>query len=52
MINCVAVEYHRHNLFHGDVKPDNIFFSDEYDNEIFFVTSDVGSVLHLGEADE
>ena len=31
MINTIAVEYHRDNLFHGDIKPENIFFYDEYD---------------------
>jgi serine/threonine protein kinase len=31
MINTIAVEYHRHNLFHGDIKPENIFFYDHND---------------------
>jgi serine/threonine protein kinase len=51
MINSIAVEYHRANLFHGDIKPENIFFYDE-DDEFFCATSDVGSLLHLGEPNE
>jgi serine/threonine protein kinase len=50
MINCIAVEYHRQNLFHGDIKPENIFFFDN--DDISFTTSDVGSLLDLGMADE
>jgi serine/threonine protein kinase len=41
-------QYHTNNLFHGDIKPDNIFFDDEF----FIITSDVGSVMHIGERDE
>ena len=52
MINCIAVEYHRQNLFHGDIKPENIFFRDYYDGEVLFTTSDVGSLLDLGKANE
>jgi serine/threonine protein kinase len=49
MINCIAVEYHKRNLFHGDIKPENIFFF-YYDGvEQLFTTSDVGSLLDLGE---
>jgi serine/threonine protein kinase len=53
MINCIAVEYYRKNLFHGDIKPENIFFY-AYDDsiEVLFMTSDVGSLLDLGEANE
>jgi serine/threonine protein kinase len=51
MINTIAIEYHRRNIFHGDIKPENIFFDDE-DGEKFFTTSDVGSLLHLGEPNE
>jgi serine/threonine protein kinase len=50
MINCIAVEYHRENLFHGDIKPENIFFIN--DDEMLFTTSDVGSLLDLGKANE
>ena len=51
MINTIAVEYHKFNIFHGDIKPENIFFDDEY-SEQFWTTSDVGSLLHLGKANE
>ena len=51
MINCIAVEYHRENLFHGDIKPENIFYIDRHGEE-FWMTSDVGSLLHLGKAIE
>jgi hypothetical protein len=36
------------NLFHGDIKPDNIFF----DEKFFMITSDVGSVLHIEKVEE
>ncbi len=37
-------------MFHGDIKPENIFFhNDEYK---FWTTSDIGSVLYLGEEDD
>ena len=49
MINCIAVEYHKRNLFHGDIKPENIFFEDHDDTERLYTTSDVGSLLNLGE---
>jgi serine/threonine protein kinase len=47
MINCIAVEYHKNNLFHGDIKPENLFLKD-IDEIQLFSTSDVGSVLYLG----
>jgi serine/threonine protein kinase len=46
MIRLIAVEYHSNNLFHGDIKPDNIFYNDDIR---LFATSDVGSLLHLGK---
>jgi serine/threonine protein kinase len=52
MINCIAVEYHRFNLFHGDIKPENIFFYERYIGKMFFTTSDVGSLLDLGKVNE
>ena len=52
MINCIAVEYHKTNYFHGDIKPDNIFFYERDDIKVFYTTSDVGSLLHLGKANE
>jgi serine/threonine protein kinase len=52
MINCIAVEYHRDNLFHGDIKPENIFFIDQDDREELYTTSDIGSLLDLGEPNE
>jgi serine/threonine protein kinase len=52
MINCIAIEYHRSDFFHGDIKPENIFFQD-YDGGLSFsMTSDIGSLLHLGKANE
>ena len=51
MINTIAVEYHKKNIFHGDIKPENIFFDDE-DGEKFWITSDVGSLLHVGKRNE
>ncbi len=32
-------KYHLSNFFHGDIKPENILFTDE------FMTSDAGSLL-------
>jgi serine/threonine protein kinase len=52
MINCIGVGYHKRNLFHGDIKPENIFFIDYDGGEMFFTTSDVGSILDLGEENE
>ena len=49
MIKLIAVEYHSNNLFHGDIKPDNIFFRDD---EYFWMTTDIGSLLYLGERNE
>jgi serine/threonine protein kinase len=49
MIRLIAVEYHSNNLFHGDIKPDNIFYIDD---DILFATSDVGSLLHLGKQND
>ena len=49
MINTIAVEYHRDNIFHGDIKPENIFFLDS-NGERFWTTSDVGSLLDLGKS--
>jgi hypothetical protein len=46
-MNFIAVEYHENMLFYGDIKPDNIFFNDFYGAA--FMTSDVGSLLFLGE---
>ena len=47
MMRLIAADYHFNNLFHGDIKPDNIFINDY--NGIEFITSDVGSLLYLGE---
>ena len=52
MINTIAIEYHKTNYFHGDIKPDNIFFYERADGERLWATSDVGSLLHLGKANE
>jgi serine/threonine protein kinase len=50
IINLITVKYHKQNLFHGDIKPENIFF-DNTKHE-FWNTSDIGSVLYLGRANE
>ena len=52
MINCIAIEYHRNDFFHGDIKPENIFLQDDGDGLVFSMTSDIGSLLHLGNANE
>jgi hypothetical protein len=48
-MNLVAEEYHKNNFFHGDIKPDNIFFIDKKDFSKTLITTDVGSILYLGE---
>jgi serine/threonine protein kinase len=50
MIRLIAVDYHSNNLFHGDIKPDNIFYQNY--NVRLFTTSDVGSLLHLGKQND
>ncbi len=50
LINFIGVKYHRDNLFHGDIKPENIFYHDIHNR--FMSTSDVGSLLELGESNE
>lgn len=47
VINLIAFEYHEQNFFHGDIKPENIFFG--YIMHTFYMTSDLGSLLYLGE---
>jgi serine/threonine protein kinase len=49
VIDFIAFKYHQNNLFHGDIKPDNIFFDDIFS---FEMTTDVGSLLYLGERNE
>ncbi len=48
MMRLIAADYHFNNLFHGDIKPDNIFINVDKDS-YSFITSDVGSLLYLGE---
>jgi serine/threonine protein kinase len=45
----MANEYHCKNIFHGDIKPENIFYQEKY---YFSMTTDVGSLLYLGDPDE
>ncbi len=47
MMRLIAADYHFNNLFHGDIKPDNIFLDDK--SFIWSITSDVGSLLYLDE---
>ena len=37
-------------MFHGDIKPDNIFY--ENYGHYFELTTDIGSLLYLGEQNE
>jgi serine/threonine protein kinase len=37
-------EYHRKNFFHGDIKPDNIFVLNTFEE----ITSDSGTLLDVG----
>ena len=48
VIDFIAFDYHQNNLFHGDIKPDNIFI----DDDVFWMTTDIGSLLYLGERNE
>ena len=50
VIDYIAFDYHQNNLFHGDIKPDNIFFEDGYIHSR--MTTDIGSLLYLGERNE
>ncbi len=49
VINFIAFDYHLNNLFHGDIKPDNIFYCKD---QVIGMTTDVGSLLYLGEGNE
>ena len=51
VIKFIGCEYHEKNLFHGDIKPDNIFFRDK-SYKSFKFTTDLGSLLYLGEQNE
>ena len=49
MINLIK-NYHLLNLFHGDIKPQNIFFY--HRNSNLEGASDVGSLMYLGNSKE
>jgi serine/threonine protein kinase len=49
VIDYIAFDYHQNNLFHGDIKPDNIFFDED---NYFYMTTDIGSLLYLGDRNE
>ena len=50
VISFIAFKYHENDLFHGDIKPDNIFFDGDYFSQ--HMTTDIGSLLYLGERNE
>jgi serine/threonine protein kinase len=50
VIDLIAFKYHQKNLCHLDIKPDNIFFHD--DDYLSLMTTDIGSLLYLGERNE
>ena len=47
-MNLIAFKYHDNCYFHGDIKPENIFF----DQDLIEITTDVGSLLYLGEKND
>ena len=50
IIALVAIEYHKRNLVHGDIKPKNIFYAE---SKLYYnISSDIGSILYLGEKNE
>ncbi len=46
VINLFAHKYHENDLFHGDIKPDNIFY---IENNCIDIKTDLGSLLYLGK---
>ena len=51
IIFFIAIDYHLNNFFHGDIKPANIFF-DGIINDELIMTTDIGSLLYLGEPND
>ena len=50
LINFIAFEYNEKNFFHGDIKPENIFY---YNDEFSIsMTTDIGTLLYLGEGNQ
>ena len=39
--------YHKNNIFHGDIKPSNIFYL-YIDRIVLYFSMDNGSILYLG----
>jgi hypothetical protein len=52
LINTFAENYHQKDLFHGDIKPENIFIWDYVMTYNILCTTDIGSLLYLGKVNE
>jgi serine/threonine protein kinase len=48
VISFIGFGYHQNNFFHGDIKPDNIFFTKDFID----MTTDLGSLLYLENRNE
>ncbi len=48
VISLIGIRYNKNNFFHGDIKLDNIFFSDLY----YEMATDIGSLIYLENGNE